>query len=41
MNEDRLTAPAMLSFKKKVSSIKDFNTKVIEKFANNTTGEWI
>jgi hypothetical protein len=35
MNEDRLTALAMLSIEKRlVSSIKDFNTNVIEKFAS-------
>jgi hypothetical protein len=35
MNEDRLTALAMLSIEKTlVSSINDFNTKVIEKFAS-------
>jgi hypothetical protein len=34
VNEDRLTALAMLSIDKRlVLSIKDFNTKVIEKFA--------
>jgi hypothetical protein len=35
MNEDRLTALAMLSIEKRlVSSIKDFNIKFIEKFAS-------
>jgi hypothetical protein len=35
MNEDHLTELAMLSIEKRlVSSIKDFNRKVIEKFAS-------
>jgi hypothetical protein len=35
MNEDRLTALAMLSIEKRlVSSIKDFNIKAVDKFAS-------